>query len=156
MRFPSNISPRAPPLGQWKRQRSIHSRHVEGRHHRWSRTTGNIQSLLRDDLSSRRQQTTIGGGKRTRWSVCVRLQWKAKASWLAHKCLRQARSAIILTEWLQNRATTIYKRFHFVLVVNWRAGLCMYALVHACTCTVYLVGGGLIVEANIPVQELED
>ena len=31
----------------------------------------------------------------------------------------------------------------------------MYALVRACTCAVYLVGGGLIVEANIPVQELE-
>ena len=25
----------------------------------------------------------------------------------------------------------------------------------ACTCAVYLVGGGLIIEANIPVQELE-
>ena len=24
----------------------------------------------------------------------------------------------------------------------------------ACTCAVYLVGGGLIIEANIPVQEL--
>ena len=73
-------------------------------------TAGNIQSLLvfspkerqRDDLSSRRQQTTIGGGERTCCSVCVRLQRKAKASWPAHKCLRQARSAII-TEWLQNR-----------------------------------------------------
>ena len=35
----------------------------------------------------------------------------------------------------------------------------MYTLAHAynivCTCAVYLVGGGLIIEANIPVQELE-
>ena len=31
----------------------------------------------------------------------------------------------------------------------------MYALARACTCAVYLVGEGLIVEANIPVQELE-
>ena len=30
-----------------------------------------------------------------------------------------------------------------------------YTLGHACTCAVYLVGGGLIIEANIPVQELE-
>ena len=29
----------------------------------------------------------------------------------------------------------------------------MYAL--ACMCAVYLLGGGLIIEANIPVQELE-
>ena len=29
----------------------------------------------------------------------------------------------------------------------------MYAL--TCTCAVYLVGGGLIIEANIPVQQLE-
>ena len=28
-------------------------------------------------------------------------------------------------------------------------------LAHACTCAVYLVGGGLIIEANTPVQELE-
>ena len=26
---------------------------------------------------------------------------------------------------------------------------------HACICAVYLVGGGLIIEANIPVQKLE-
>ena len=26
---------------------------------------------------------------------------------------------------------------------------------HACTCAVYLVGGRLIIEANIPVQDLE-
>ena len=35
----------------------------------------------------------------------------------------------------------------------------MYTLAHAYnivrTCAVYLVGGGLIIEANIPVQELE-
>ena len=30
-----------------------------------------------------------------------------------------------------------------------------YALASTCTCAVYLVGGGLIIEANIPVQELE-
>ena len=28
-------------------------------------------------------------------------------------------------------------------------------LAHVCTCAVYLVGGGLIIEAHIPVQELE-
>ena len=31
----------------------------------------------------------------------------------------------------------------------------MYVRACACTCAVYLVGEGLIVEANIPVQELE-
>ena len=33
----------------------------------------------------------------------------------------------------------------------------MYTLAHAYirTCAVYLVGGGLIIEANMPVQELE-
>ena len=31
----------------------------------------------------------------------------------------------------------------------------MYTLAHACTCAVYLVGGGLIIKANIPVLELK-
>ena len=45
----------------------------------------------------------------------------------------------------------------FVLVVNWRAGLRTYVRARArvYVLSIYLVGGGLIIEANIPVQELE-
>ena len=49
----------------------------------------------------------------------------------------------------------------FVLVVNWRVGLRTYvrtyvlARVYNYVQSIYLVGGGLIIEANIPVQELE-
>ena len=53
----------------------------------------------------------------------------------------------------------IYKRFVLVLIVNWRAGLCTYyvrARAHVYYVqSIYLVGGGLIIEANVPVQELE-
>ena len=32
----------------------------------------------------------------------------------------------------------------------------MHTCSRVCTCAVYLVGGGLTIEANIPAQELED
>ena len=48
------------------------------------------------------------------------------------------------------KATTIYK-----IPRSQLKGRVMYVLTRMCTCAVYLVGGGLIIEANIPMQELE-